>query len=143
MAHYYGNVPDELIRQFEILLNNSQQMIDEMVTAGAHVVMDNMKQRMPPELKKYVTPDTLQLTDVYTTPSNGARKCYIWFGGYAVNSKGKEFPIELVANMFEYGSKQREYPKHPFLRKCFHKREIERAMLKAQNKYIKEEGSLK
>lgn len=143
MAHFRADLPTEVINQFELLLNNSQQMIDDMVKAGAQVVLENVKRRMPDQLRKLATPDNLHTTWVYTTPSDGGRNCGIWFGGYFINEKGEETPIELVANMFEYGSKSREYPKQPFLRKSFHKREIERAMLKAQKKYIQEEGNLK
>lgn len=144
MAHFRADVPKEVMWQFETLLNNCDSMIDDMVKAGAEVVLENVRNRMPETLRKAtVRPDTLHLTKVYTTPSDGGRNCGIWFGGYFVNEDGEETPIELVANMFEYGSNQRKYPKHPFLRKSFHKREIERAMLKAQKKYIKEEGNLR
>jgi hypothetical protein len=138
MAHYTLETPADVMREFDDLLKNSQHMIDDMVTAGAEVVLANVRQNMPAQLKKHATAQTLHLTRVYTTPSDDGRNCGVWFGGYMQNSKGKKTPIELVANMFEYGSKEREYPKHPFLRKSFHKREIERAMLKAQKKYIQE-----
>lgn len=150
MAHYKIETPADVMREFEVLLNNSQNMIDDMVKAGAENVLDNIRKNMPPQLRKYATSHTLHLTRVYTTPSDGGRNCGVWFGGYmkdATRDTSKEADhgtaIELVANMFEYGSKERKYPKHPFLRKSFHKREIERAMLKAQRKYIEEGDNLK
>ena len=60
------------------------------------------------------------------------------FVGYFTNEDGKQTPAPLVANMFEYGSKDRKYPKHPFFRKSFRKAQIEKAMLDVQKKYIKE-----
>ena len=98
----------------------------------------------------HVEARALHTTRVYRTATDGGINCGVWFGGYMkdatkdVSKSGdKGTAIELVANMFEYGSKHREYPKHPFLRKSFHKREIERAMLKAQKKYITDGGDLK
>lgn len=143
MAQYKIETPDAVMREFEALLKNSQNMIDDMVSAGADVVLENVRKNMPAQLRKHANSQTLHTTRVYTTPSDGGRNCGVWFGGYMQNSKGKKTPIELVANMFEYGSKEREYPKQPFLRKSFHKREIERAMLKAQAKYIEEGDNLK
>ena len=150
MAHYNIELPKDVMNEFETLLNNSEAMIGDMVKAGAEVVLHNVKANMPPQLKKYATSYTLHTTRVYRTATDGGINCGVWFGGYMgdttkdVSKSGdKGTAIELVANMFEYGSKHRKYPKHPFLRKSFHKREIERAMLKAQKAYIKEEGNLK
>ena len=39
-----------------------------------------------------------------------------------------------VANMFEYGSSKKNYPKHPFFRKSFKKEQIMQAMKEAQKK---------
>ena len=58
--------------------------------------------------------------------------------GYFTNKDGKTTPAPLVANMFEYGSRSRKYPKKPFFRSSFNKSQIEKAMLKVQEKYIKE-----
>lgn len=150
MAHYRIELPTDVMHDFENLLNNSEQMIGEMVQAGAEVVLHNMREKMPPQLKKYATSYTLHTTRVYRTATDGGINCGVWFGGYMkdatkdVSKSGdKGTAIELVANMFEYGSKHRKYPKQPFLRKSFHKREIERAMLKAQKKYITDGGDLK
>lgn len=141
MAHFTSELPVELMNQISALERDTTKMIDAMVEAGAEVAMSNLKKNAPDQLRKYTTPQYLSKTRVYTTPSNGARKCYIYFGGYFTNRKGQKTPLELVCNMFEYGSQKREYPKHPFLRKTFnHKREIEKAMLEAQSKFIKEGG---
>ena len=54
--------------------------------------------------------------------------------GYFKNENGKETPAPLVANMFEYGSRKRKYPKHPFFRKSFKRAQIMKAMEDAQKK---------
>ena len=151
MARFKAEIPTELINQMEELTNNCDQMIDEMVTAGAEEVKNRIYQGMPAELKKYANAQTLHVTKSYIMSSTGARARYIWFGGYKKDKNGKDnskdddrgTPLELIANMFEYGSKKREYPKKPFLRKAFHKREIERAMMRAQKKWIKEDAQFK
>jgi hypothetical protein len=57
--------------------------------------------------------------------------------GYFTNKDGDTTPAPLVANMFEYGSSSRKYPKQPFFRQSFNKGQIEKAMLRVQDKYIK------
>jgi hypothetical protein len=57
--------------------------------------------------------------------------------GYFTNRNGERIPAPLVANMFEYGSSNRKYPKKPFFRQSFNKAQIEKAMLRVQEKYIK------
>ena len=58
--------------------------------------------------------------------------------GYFTNRDGEITPAPLVANMFEYGSSKRKYPKQPFFRQSFNAAQITKAMLKVQEKYIKE-----
>lgn len=165
MARFEMNIPTAIINEMENLTNNCDEMIKAMCMAGAEVAKQKIYMGMPAELKKYATPKTLNVTKSYIMQSTGARAVYVWFGGYKqdlnetlwdakysggyTKEKAKAFrkeagtPLELIANMFEYGSKKRNYPKHPFLRKAFHKREIERAMLKAQKQWIKEDAEFK
>lgn len=151
MARFRMEIPAEQIREMELLTNNCDSMIEEMCFAGAEVAKEKIYRGMPAELKKYANSSTLHVTKSYIMKSDGARAVYIWFGGYKKDKNGKDnskdadrgTALELIANMFEYGSKKRKYPKQPFLRKAFHKREIERAMEKAQKKWLKEEADFK
>lgn len=151
MARFKMEIPAEQIREMELLTNNCETMISEMCMAGAEIVKSKIYQGMPAELKKYANAQTLNVTKSYVMQSTGARAVYIWLGGYKKDKNGKDnskaddrgTALELIANMFEYGSKKRKYPKQPFLRKAFHKRDIERAMLKAQKRWIKEEADFK
>ena len=79
----------------------------------------------------------LKKTRVYKTPSDDGINTKIGFYGYFINENGERVPAPLVANMFEYGSSTRKYPKQPFFRQSFNKGEIEKAMLRVQEKYIK------
>lgn len=151
MANFKLEIPQEQIREFELLTNNCDQMINELCVAGAEIVKQNIYKGMPAELKKYANAQTLRVTKPYKMTSYNATAVYVWFGGYKKDKNGKDnsrdsdkgTALELIANMFEYGSKKRKYPKHPFLRKAFHKRDIERAMMKAQKKWIKEGAEFK
>lgn len=140
MARYRAELPDELIKLFTDLERDTEKMLGEMVTAGAEVVKGNVNANMPPELRKSLISkgDAVRLSrKVYKTPSDDGINRQVMIDGYFINRYGKKTPAPLVANMFEYGSTKRDYPKKPFLRKSFRKSQIERAMLKVQEKYIK------
>lgn len=140
MALYQGGLPDELIKMFETLERDTSQMIGEMVQAGAKVTAQNVKAKMPNGLKKVLIKqgDALRVTRVYKTPSDDGTNCQVMIDGYFINRFGRKTPAPLVANMFEYGSTKRKYPKQPYFRNSFNKKQIETAMLKVQEKYIKE-----
>lgn len=140
MALYEGGLPDELIKMFETLERDTSQMLGEMVQAGAKVTAQNVKAKMPNGLKKVLIKqgDALRVTRVYKTPSDDGTNCQVMIDGYFYNRFGRKTPAPLVANMFEYGSTKRKYPKQPYFRNSFNKKQIETAMLKVQEKYIKE-----
>lgn len=138
MARFVGGLPDEIIKQLTKLEVNTDKMLGEMVQAGAEVAKANVKAKMPQALREGLTDDNIILTKVYKTPSDDGINCQAMISGYFTNRDGVTTPAPLVANMFEYGSSKREYPKHPFFRQSFNKGQIEKAMLKVQEKYIKE-----
>lgn len=138
MARFVGGLPDEIIKEFTKLEVNTDKMLGEMVQAGAEVAKANVKAKMPQALREGLTDDNIILTKVYKTPSDDGINCQAMISGYFTNRDGVTTPAPLVANMFEYGSSKREYPKHPFFRQSFNKGQIEKAMLKVQEKYIKE-----
>lgn len=138
MARFNEQLPTELIKQFETLELNTEEMLGEMVKAGAAVARENIEAKMPDNLYYALGSDNIILTKVYKTPSDDGINCQAMITGYFINRNGERIPAPLVANMFEYGSTKREYPKQPFFRQSFNKGQIERAMLKVQEKYIKE-----
>ncbi len=133
MAKFKAEIPTDLINSFKNLETNTDKMLEDMTKAGADVVANNMQGLAPEGLK-----DKIKVTRSYKTPSDGGVNTKVYISGYFINRNGKETPAPLVANMFEYGSSKREYPKRPFLRRSFRKSQIEEAMRKVQDKYIKE-----
>lgn len=139
MAKYRMELPTELMKTFQALDQNSEKMIGEMCQAGAEVVKENTWMNMPKGLRDSIgVGDNLITSRIYKTPSDDGINVQCMIVGYFTNENGKQTPAPLVANMFEYGSHQRKYPKHPFFRKSFRKAQIEKAMLNVQKKYIKE-----
>ena len=138
MARFEGGLPKDLIKQFEDLELNVEDMLGDMVKAGAEVAKANIKAKMPKALREGLSDRNIILTKVYKTPSDDGINCQAMISGYFVNKNGETTPAPLVANMFEYGSHSRKYPKKPFFRASFNKSQIETAMLKVQEKYIKE-----
>ena len=140
MARYKLELPTELMKSFKYLDENTEKMIGEMCHAGAEIVKEQAWMNMPQSLKKAVVDGNNLITSrIYKTPSDDGINCQCMIVGYFTNENGQKTPAPLVANMFEYGSSSRKYPKHPFFRKAFRKAQIEKAMLAVQKKYIKED----
>lgn len=137
MARFESILPTELIKQFETLELNTEKMVGEMVQAGAEVAEQNIIAKMPRALYQALGSDNIIISRVYKTPSDDGINCQAMIVGYFTNKNGERVPAPLVANMFEYGSSNRKYPKQPFFRQSFNKAQIEKAMLKVQEKYIK------
>ena len=137
MARFSGGLPTDLIKTFESLGINTEKMLGEMVEAGAEVALKNVKAKMPRALREGLTDKNIRLTRVYKTPSDDGINCQAMVDGYFTNRNGERTPAPLVANLFEYGRSGSPYPKQPFFRSSFSKKQIETAMLKVQGKYIK------
>jgi hypothetical protein len=137
MAKFTEILPTDLIKQFETLELNTEKMIGEMVSEGAKVARENVAAKMPRELYEALGSDNIIVSRVYKTPSDDGINCQAMIVGYFTNRNGERIPAPLVANMFEYGSSNRKYPKKPFFRQSFNKAQIEKAMLRVQEKYIK------
>lgn len=140
MAKFSAELPNDLIDQFKGLADGgAETMMKEMVDAGADVVEKNIRSNM-----RKVFKDTSRLekclvrTKVYKTPSDDGVNEKVAFYGYFQNEQGKTVPAPLVAQAREYGTSRGE-AKKPFMRTAFKKGEITDAMLKVQEKYIKDE----
>lgn len=137
MANFTGGIDKELLQMFATLERDTDKMLAEMVTAGAEVVLANVNAKMPKDLKKMLNGNNVKLTKTYKTPTDDGINCQVVISGYFVNRYNQVTPAPLVANMFEYGRSGSPYPKKPFFRASFNKSQIENAMLKVQDKYIK------
>lgn len=134
MAKFTLELPTEIIKDFEKVYNNSEKIFGGMTKAGAEVAYSNIRNNIPASFRGSNIMGCMKITKVYKTPTDGGINTQVGFYGYFVNKEGKRVAAPLVANMFEYGSSKRKYPKHPFLRKSFSKNQIEKAMLEAQKK---------
>ena len=148
MAKFQMELPNDLIKDFEKLNKDCDKIFGEMTKAGAEVVEKNMNANAPNEIKGHI-----KISKTYQTPSDGGINTKVYVSGYIPFSnpnrkfftrKGgsgktnystsKGVPVDFLAQLYEYGRSTSPFPKHPFMRKSFKKKEIEEAMLKAQKK---------
>lgn len=141
MAKFKAELPNDLIKEFEGLEKKCTDIFGEMVEAGAETVLKNVRSNMESvfestkSLKK-----GLKKTKTYKTPSDDGINVHIGFYGYDADKPTKKHPngtpIPLIAMAREFGTSRGE-AKKPFFRRSFKKKEIEQAMQKVQDKYIK------
>ena len=136
MAGFSAELPNELIKSFQELENNTEEMLSEMTRAGAEVVYKQVKANMKNSFKSTESLDKgLKITKSYRTPTDDGINTKVGFYGY--NDKG--VPIPLIAMAREFGTSRGE-KKKPFFRKAFRQESaITNAMIKVQEKYIKNE----
>lgn len=132
MAKFQMELPNDIIKDFQKIFDNSDEIFGTMTQAGAEVVEKNIKASVPKSIQRSQMMKCLKVTKVYKTPSDDGINTKVGFFGYFKNEEGKTVPAPLVANVFEYGRSNLPFPKHPFMRKSFKKSEIEQAMRKAQ-----------
>ena len=136
MAGFNAELPHELIKSFQKLETNTEEMLSEMTQAGAEVVYKQVKSNMKSSFKSTKSlEEGLKITRSYKTPTDDGINTKVGFYGY--NDKG--IPIPLIALAREFGTSSGE-DKKPFFRKAFrHESAITNAMMKVQEKYIKNE----
>ena len=134
MAKIVFDIDDSVQKDISYIDKDFERIFGGMTQEAAKVVMNNVKNSMPSALKKSLSSENVKISKVYKTPSDDGINTKVMITGYFTNEKGKKTPAPLVANMFEYGSSKRKYPKHPFFRKSFKKSQIMKAMEDAQKK---------
>jgi hypothetical protein len=133
MAKFQSELPNELMKVFEDLETNCDEMFGEMCKAGAEVVYNNVLSNMGKAFKSTRSlMKGLKITKVYKTPSDDGINVHVGFYGYTEDG----VPIPLIALAREYGTSKGE-EKKPFFRKSFKKKQIEQEMQRIQDKYIK------
>lgn len=140
MARFEADLPTDLIKTFDELNVETQKMLEEMTQEGAKTVLANVKANVPASFHNSGIMNCLKITRPYFTPSDGGRNTKVAFYGYFMNHNGKKSyktPAPLVCNLFEYGRSNSPYPRHPFMRRSFKKGQIEAAMMKVQDRYIR------
>lgn len=152
MARFSMELPNDLIKEFQKLEKTSPKMLEEMTQAGAKVVYNNVKENMKSSFKDSdKLAHYLKITKPYETPSDDGINTKVAFYGYYKEDKktfsltsksGKTYsyngiPVPLIIRAREFGSSSGE-AKKPFFRKSFKKAQIEKEMLRVQDKYLKE-----
>lgn len=148
MAKLIMQYPDDVMKDLRYMYENADEIFGGMTRAGAETALSAMIDGCPNEdLKRYA-----RLTRTYKTPTDGGINTKAMFIGYIPFSdpkrqyfsrKGangttyrtsKGVPADFLANLYEYGRSTSPFPKHPFVRKAFNRKKIEKAMLEAQKR---------
>ncbi len=137
MARFDGEIPNDLLKEFEQLDVNTEKMMREMTKAGAEAVNRKVLKNIPKSLQGSNIMKCLKITKTYKTKSDDGINTKVAFYGYFTNKRGVEEPAPLVANIFEHGTST--VRKQPFMRKSFNKSDIEAEMKKVQEKYLPKE----
>lgn len=132
MAKIVVDIDDSVLKDISYIDKKFDHIFGGMTKAGAEVVYKNVIANLPEALKSSGFSSHVKLSKIYRTPSDDSINTKVMITGYFKNREGKKTPAPLVANMFEYGSDKRKYPKQPFFRKSFKKSQIMKAMEEAQ-----------
>lgn len=134
MAKLVMDIDDSVLKDISYIDKQFDHIFGGMTKAGAEVVYKNVISALPEPLRSSGFSSHVKLSKVYKTPSDDGINTKVMITGYFINKDGRKTPAPLVANMFEYGSDKRNYPKQPFFRKSFKKSQIMKAMEEAQKK---------
>lgn len=146
MAKFGIELPTDIMKDFQKIYNNSDEIFGGMTKAGAEVVLRNVLQKCPDVIRPYA-----KLTRVYKTPSDDGINTKVIFTGYLPFKGNRQFfnvrggngkmyhnnkgiPADFLAIMYEYGRSTLPFPKKPFFRRSWNKGQIEKAMYDAQKK---------
>ena len=136
MAGFNLELPTEVIGSINKLYDNAEDMMMEMTRAGAEVVYKNIQSNMKRSFKSTRSLEKgLKITRSYKTKSDDGVNTKVGFYGY--DDDGVAIPLKALAR--EYGTSRGERKK-PFMRKAFKdSASITDAMMKVQERYIKDE----
>lgn len=134
MAKLVIDIDDSILKDISYIDKQFDHIFGGMTKAGAEVVYKNVISALPESLRSSGFSSHVKLSKVYKTPSDDGINTKVMITGYFINKDGRKTPAPLVANMFEYGSDKRKYPKQPFFRKSFKKSQIMKAMEEEQKK---------
>ena len=148
MAKYKMELPTEIMKDFQKIYDNSEQIFGAMTKAGAETVLQTVKATAPnSDIASHA-----KLTRTYKTPSDDGINTKVYFSGYIpfkgrrrsfarrgrkggrVYTTTKGIPVDFLAMVYEYGRSGYPFPKKPFFRKAWNKGKIEQAMLEAQKR---------
>ena len=132
MAKFTADIDESVLKDISYIDKQFDHIFGGMTKAGAEVVYKNVISALPEPLRSSGFSSHVKLSKVYKTPSDDGINTKVMITGYFINKDGRKTPAPLVANMFEYGSSKKNYPKQPFFRKSFKKSQIMKAMEEEQ-----------
>ena len=95
MAGFNVELPNELIKSFQELEANTEEMLSDMTRAGAEVVYKQVKSNMKSSFKSTESLEKgLKITKSYRTPSDDGINTKVGFYGYDEDG----IPIPLKAD---------------------------------------------
>lgn len=153
MARFAWHIPNDVLKDFERIHNDSERIFGAMTKAGAEAVADNVRANAPIR----ALAEGVKVSRTYKTPSDDGINTKVYISGTVKNSLAftrrgrvknrtkyttyKGVPLEFIAKIYEYGTAPRftdsgayrgYIGKKPFFRKGFRKDQIEKIMLKVQ-----------
>ena len=134
MAKFTADIDENALKDISYIDKQFDNIFGGMTKAGAEVVYKNVIANLPGSLSSSGFAKNVKLSRVYKTPSDDGINTKVMITGYFINKDGRKTPAPLVANMFEYGSTKKNYPKQPFFRKSFKRSQIQKAMEEEQKK---------
>lgn len=134
MAKFTADIDENVLKDISYIDKQFDHIFGGMTKAGAEVVYKNVIANLPGSLSSSGFAKNVKLSRVYKTPSDDGINTKVMITGYFINKDGRKTPAPLVANMFEYGSTKKNYPKQPFFRKSFKRSQIMKAMEEEQKK---------
>ena len=142
MARFSQEIPSDVLNELASRERDAPKMMEQMVQAGGQTALANVRSNLGRAFKSTTSLlQGLKITRVYKTPSDGGTNVKVGFYGYSRTRRSKKYPqgvpIPLIASAREYGTSSGETAK-PFFRRSFKKGEIDGAMQKIHDRYIKE-----
>ena len=124
MAKFDVELGNDILKGIEKMERKADDVMGEMVEAGAEVVLRNIRGNMRSSFKTVRSlEEGLGKTRVYKTPSDDGVAVQVGFRGY----NRKDVPIPLIAGAREKGTSRGEQRK-TFFRRSFKRSAIESAM---------------
>lgn len=143
MGRFEAELPNDIIKQFDKMSHECEDMMQEMVDAGTNVVYNNIRKNMQGSFKTTKSLEKgLTRSKSKELSSKDGYGAWAGFDGYDTSRTSKKhpkgIPIPLIALAREYGTSRGESAK-PFMRKSVNRNQINKAMEEVFNKYSPKE----
>ena len=90
MAKFTMELPQEIMKDFDKVYNNSEKIFGGMTKAGAEVAYSNIRSNVPNSFRSSNIMNCMKITKVFKTPSDGGINTQVGFYGYLLMKMAKE-----------------------------------------------------